>query len=73
MNQGPSYLLQGVKHVAVQIDPEGGPIQDAVRARRYLMDYFGRAEIKIYWGSTEDFVRELRSGWNEKFPDQALA
>jgi hypothetical protein len=50
-------------HVAVQIDPEEGSIQEPERARRYLESYFGDADISIYWGSAEDFVRELQQRW----------
>jgi hypothetical protein len=50
-------------HVAVQIDPEEGRIQEPERARRYLESYFQDADISIYWGSAEDFVRELYERW----------
>lgn len=47
-------------HVAVQIDPEEGRILEPERARRYLESYFQDADISIYWGNVEDFVRELQ-------------
>ena len=47
-------------HVAVQIDPEEGRILEPERARRYLESYFQDADISIYWGSVEDFIRELQ-------------
>lgn len=50
-------------HVAVQIDPEEGRILEPERARRYLESYFQDADISIYWGSVEDFVRELHERW----------
>jgi hypothetical protein len=50
-------------HVAVQIDPEEGSTQEPERARRYLESYFGDADISIYWGSAEDFMRELQQRW----------
>jgi len=50
-------------HVAVQIDPEEGRIQEPERARRYLESYFQGADISIYWGSVFDFVRELQERW----------
>ncbi len=46
-------------HVAGQIDPEGGRIHEPERARRYLENYFQVSDISIFWGSTEDFMREL--------------
>lgn len=47
-------------HVAVQIDPEAGRLLDPKRARQYLEKYFCNADIGIYWGRPEDFVRELQ-------------
>ena len=47
-------------HVAAQIDPEQGRASDPARARRYLEGYFDSADITIYWGSAEDFLRELK-------------
>ncbi len=46
-------------HIAAQIDPEQGRILDPNRARRYLESYFQGADMSIFWGSAEDFVREL--------------
>jgi hypothetical protein len=48
-------------HVAVQIDPEQGRILEPDGARRYLEQYFQGADISIYWGRAEDFVKELMS------------
>ncbi len=46
-------------HIAAQIDPEEGRVMEPERARRYLESYFQDADISIYWGSAEDFVKEL--------------
>lgn len=48
-------------HIAAQIDPEEGRILEPERARRYLESYFQDADISIYWGSAEDFVRDLKA------------
>jgi CHAT domain/SIR2-like domain len=53
-------------HVAVQIDPEESTTLEPDRARRYMQEYFGGADISIYWGSVESFVRELQRGWEEE-------
>jgi hypothetical protein len=45
--------------VAAQIDPEEGRLLEPEGARRYLETYFKDADISIYWGSPEEFVREL--------------
>ena len=55
-------------HVAVQIDPEEGRTQEPERARRYLESYFGDADISIYWGSAENFMRELLQRWEGEAP-----
>ncbi len=46
-------------HVAAQIDPESGRITEADDAKRYLEDYFGDADISIFWGTVDNFGREL--------------
>ncbi|NTW01461.1 MAG: CHAT domain-containing protein [Oscillochloris sp.] len=46
-------------HVAVQIDLDEHQAAKPDQARRYLERYFGDADISIYWGSAEDFLREL--------------
>jgi len=57
-------------HVAVQIDPQEDTALNPQAARQYLKDYFGpaaaqtyQANISVYWGSAEDFIRELRMRW----------
>jgi hypothetical protein len=46
-------------HVGVQVSPEEGRFLEADAARAYLDSYFGSDKISIYWGSAEDFAREL--------------
>lgn len=53
-------------HIAAQIDPEQGRILEPERARRYLESYFGDADISIYWGSAQDFVKELQKQAGKK-------
>ncbi len=52
-------------HVGVQVDPEEYSLADVARAREYLEDYFqtgtGAPRIDIYWGTTADFLSELRA------------
>ena len=50
----------GYAHVGVQIAPEEGRILEPERAREYLeKSYFEDAAISLYWGTAEDFVKEL--------------
>lgn len=54
-------------HVAVQIEPEAGRIQDPSGAYNYLKEYFYKtAEISVYWGSAQDFLRELKERWDSR-------
>ena len=52
--------------MAVQVDPEEGATIDAGRARRYLESYFHSARVSLYWGSTENFVKELKDAWEAR-------
>jgi hypothetical protein len=63
MGQPGGERRKGYKHVAVQIDPEEGRVQEPERARRYLESYFRGADIDIYWGTVEDFFKELRAAY----------
>ncbi|HEX5839418.1 MAG TPA: CHAT domain-containing protein [Anaerolineales bacterium] len=49
-----------IKHVAAQFVPEEGRIIDSDGAQRYLQKYFGKKPpINLYWGSAEEFLKEL--------------
>jgi CHAT domain-containing protein/SIR2-like protein len=67
LNQEGDSRRRRFPHVAVQIDPEGAGAVDPKNARRYLERYFRGANINIYWGSVNDFVKDLRVQWNEHF------
>jgi hypothetical protein len=58
---------EGANHVAVQIKPKAGgeapgddEIARADRQGRYLSRHFGLQSVKVFWGTAEDFCRELR-------------
>ena len=53
-------------HVAAQIDPEEGRILEPRGARAYLESYFTEADISIYWGSPDDFSRDLLKRWETR-------
>ena len=55
--------------MTVQIDPEEGRILEPERAAAYLEKYaVPGAGVHVYWGSTEDFTRELQKRWHEAPP-----
>jgi hypothetical protein len=33
--------------------------------RKYQDDYFNKMDIKVYWGTASDFVKELKNKWRE--------
>ncbi len=48
-------------HAAAQIEPEESRLADIRAARRYLEEYFKKSEeISLYWGSADEFLKELR-------------
>ncbi|RPH57190.1 MAG: CHAT domain-containing protein, partial [Chloroflexi bacterium] len=58
-------LLQKYSHVAAQFAPEEGRASDPKGAQKYLEKYFARnAQINLYWGSVDEFVKELWKRWN---------
>jgi hypothetical protein len=63
-----SKLRGFYKNVAVQLDPEEGHGADLMRTRKYLEKYFGAPamQIEIYWGSAEDFLKELDERWRSQ-------
>jgi hypothetical protein len=66
MNLAGAELRRRYTHVAVQIDPQEETTLNPQAAREYLKSYFGatsalnyQTNISIYWGTAEDFLREL--------------
>jgi SIR2-like protein len=61
------YLRQsGVTHIAVQLEPSdtpGAQAEKAAKAVKYLESYFSNAQIKVYWGTCQEFCEELRVRW----------
>jgi hypothetical protein len=54
-------------HVAVQVNPEESDFIKPSMAYEYLRTYFAsEANIEIYWGSTEDFIKELQSQYQAR-------
>src|SRR6266550_2109269 len=59
-----NYLDESLvkKHVSVQLEPVGehASTEQKERARNYFDRYFGRHDVRIYWGTCQDFVVELK-------------
>jgi hypothetical protein len=67
MRQEGGHRREDYAHVAVQIDPGENRFRDLDKAHRYLESYFQKADISIYWGSVDDFTKELRARWTEQY------
>ncbi len=54
------------RNFAVMLDPDGDSYQVQERCRNYLAEYYRRLDIKIYWGTAKEFLRDLfeRAGGN---------
>jgi SIR2-like domain len=51
-----------VLHVQV-VDPGKEPLEEIEEVKDYLTKYFGKMEIRVYWGTADQFVRELWRRW----------
>jgi hypothetical protein len=51
------------KHVAVQLDVDDVKVENIESVQAFLQQYFQDAEINVYWGSTEQFIAELKEQW----------
>lgn len=61
---------RGPTHIAAQIEPDENRILEPEGAKRYIENYFSQdARISLYWGSVDDFIRELSQRW----PDPSIA
>lgn len=56
---GSQLLAMKYSHVFVQSPSETGVFEDPQRAKAYLTDYFARSNVVMYWGSVDDFARNL--------------
>jgi hypothetical protein len=62
LNEERRYSPKRYKSVAVQIQPVEGNLRPE-RAYRYLEEFFLGVNIGIYWGSADDFLKELWRRW----------
>lgn len=63
--QGLVAALNRPKKVNVGVQLEEGPGQDSDKVIQYLGDYMGQYNIKIYWGTPQQFVTELHHEWQQ--------
>jgi hypothetical protein len=71
-----SFLQKGLErraHVSVQLVPKYGDqvTQEQVEnAQTYFERYFGIRKVKVYWGTCQQFVVELRERWEASSNDE---
>lgn len=67
-----SYLEKSLikTHVCVQLEPADTSIERKKRARKYFNRYFDRHDVRVYWGTCQDFVTELKKRWKESGHDR---
>ena len=59
MAQEGRRLLREFSHAAVQVDPAEDSILDVRRAHDFLEEYYDNENIDTYWGSADEFMKEL--------------
>lgn len=61
-----SYLERSIvrTHVSVQLSPEGTGEQKE-NAIKYLNKYFGKLDVRVYWGTCSEFAAELKTRLEE--------
>jgi len=60
-------------HISVQLQPQQFETPEKLRQRAqrqlaYLQEQFSKREVKVFWGTAEDFARELRRRWEDFRP-----
>lgn len=66
MSHGGASRHDRYANVAGQILPEEGAFLQPERARAYLQRYFVKSSIDIFWGSVDDFIKELHAEWEKQ-------
>ena len=62
-------LQRGLRRtsIAVQVEPQPPETGEITKAhiRDYLEDYLAKDDVRVYWGDSFEFVKELRARWEE--------
>lgn len=57
--------LESVRHVQV-VDPGGRHLAAIEDVKCYLTEYLGRMDMRVYWGTANQFVHELWRRWSTR-------
>ncbi len=64
-----SYLQKSIAyaHISVQLVPGHGKLEkdQLEKAQQYLVKYYSKLEIGMYWGTCRQFAAELKQRWTE--------
>ena len=59
MNQEGLAMSDRLSHIAAQIEPEEGRLIDPEGTRKFLSKLMGGANISLYWGDVDVFLKDL--------------
>lgn len=56
-----------LRHISVQLVPvkDDATAERKIKVQEYLYRYFRDLKIRVYWGTAEEFTRELRDRWEK--------
>lgn len=59
---------ESARHVSVQLAPKENEsteeqVKRALKQREYLEKHFDLQKVKVYWGTCEEFAKQLRARW----------
>jgi hypothetical protein len=64
-----NQVRQRREGVAIQLNPKDQPeVKREKDAKTYLSKYFKAANIRVHWGSTDDFIVSLCKEWQKRTP-----
>jgi hypothetical protein len=59
-------MEQSQRRISITVQlPPGSNKSSQKQVQKYLDDYFGKYEMKVYWGTANKFAKELRSRWQK--------
>ncbi len=64
------FMERGQAHlnVAVMLAPATSESTEQ-KVQEYLTKYYGNIDVRVYWGTVKDFLKELQQNWL-KFSDE---
>jgi hypothetical protein len=66
-----SSVEQSLRRISVTVQlppvPDGQAMPESAQSeiQTYLVKYFDQIDIRVYWGTAQEFMSELRTRWEE--------